>query len=282
MLYEYQYYTTMRFHDLDPLLVGEANNAPGRRVYIPQHEYVCIHLVRRGKGTFTCSRGTFSVHAGQIFSLLPGDSASLLADDEDPWVYRWIGFDGALSHRFSELPPVFDAPPGTFDGLCDPRATDQVLEYKLLSELYFLYAKLLPTVTQTPPDYIQQIKDHIKSHYMEPLTVAGIANSFGLNRSYLTRKFKEATGFSLQAYILEVRYTKSVHYLELGYSVKETAALCGYSNASSFCKAFKKIDGLHLTPLQKRERYANIIQPYRASIADKQPPALPNTAHKGK
>lgn len=267
MLYEYQYYTTMRFHDLDPLLVGEASNAPGRRVNIPKHEYVCIHMVRRGKGTFTCSRGTFPVHAGQIFSLLPGDSSSLLADAEDPWVYRWYGFDGALSHRFTELPPVFDAPPGAFENLCDPRATDQVLEYKLLSELYFLYAKLLPTVPPTPPNYIQQIKDYIKGHYMEPLTVSGIADSFGLNRSYLTRKFKEATGFSLQAYIHEVRYTESVHYLELGYSVKETAALCGYGSASAYCKTFKKIDGLHLTPLQKRERYINIVQPQRDSVA---------------
>ena len=274
MLYEYQYYTTLQFTDLNPLLVGEAANAPGRRVNIPTREYTCLHLVRRGKGTLICSQGSFPVHAGQIFSLPISESCSLLADTDDPWVYRWIGFDGILSHRFSELPLVFDAPPGTFDDLCDPRSKDQVLEYKLLSELYFLYAKLFPPETQTPPDYIRQIKDFIQGHYMEPLTVAGIADQYGLNRSYLTRKFKEATGFSLQSYIHNVRHTKSMRYLELGYSVKETAALCGYSNASAFCKTFKKLEPLHLTPQQRKERYANIIQPYRASVAAVTPSPL--------
>ena len=277
MLYEYQYFTTIHFHDLNPLFVGEASNAPGRRHIIPKHEYVCIHMVRRGKGIFSCTRGTFEVHAGQIFSLLPGDSCSLLADMDDPWAYRWIGFDGPLSHRFAELPPVFDVPEGTFDDLCDPQNPGQVLEYKLLSELYRLYAKLLPAEAPEPRNHIQQIKDYIQQHYMENLSVMEIADRFGLNRSYLTRKFKEATGFSLQGYIQEVRHVSSVHYLELGYSVKETAALCGYSNPSSFCKAFKKLDGMHLTPQQKKDRYVNIIQPYRTSVKEMAVPTPPES-----
>ena len=178
MVYEFQFHLSMHFQDLHPILAGEADNIPGRRVSM-RNEYHLIHYIRRGCGTVYTDRGTFHAHAGQIIYIRPGESISFLADMEDPWAYRWMGFDGVLSHRFSILPTIFDAPPGTFDDLCDIRDQEtQVVEYKLLSELYFLFSKLLPPEDKMPPNYTQQIIDHIQTHYMEPLTVSGIADGF--------------------------------------------------------------------------------------------------------
>lgn len=273
MAYEFQFHWSMHFQDLTPILAGEAENAPGRRVGL-RPEYHVIHYVRRGKGILYTDKGAFPAHAGQILYLRPGEAGSFLADSDDPWAYRWIGFDGNQSHRFGILPTVFDAPEGTFDDLCDLRDHSKIIEYKLLSELYFLFYKLLPAEEPTL-NYTQQIIDHIQKHYMEPLTVAGIANNLGLNRSYLTRKFKKDTGFSIQFYLNKFRHTKALHYLEIGYSVKETAALCGYDNASSFCKIFKKVDPNGLTPHERKLRYATIVRPSRANLSELPPPTVP-------
>lgn len=275
MVYEFQFHLSMHFQDLHPILAGEADNIPGRRVSM-KNEYHLIHYVRRGCGTVYTDRGTFHAHAGQIIYIRPGESTSFLADTEDPWAYRWMGFDGVLSHRFSILPTIFDAPPGTFDDLCDIRDREtQVVEYKLLSELYFLFSKLLPLEDKMPPNYTQQIIDHIQTHYMEPLTVSGIADGFGLNRSYLTRKFKKDTGYSIQDYLHKTRHTKALHYLEVGYTVKETAALCGYSNASAFCKIFKRADPMGLTPQQRKTRYATLVKDSRANLSELPSPIIP-------
>ena len=274
MAYEFQFHWSMRFQDLTPILAGEADNVPDRRVFIrPEHHL--IHLVRRGKGILYTDKGAFPAHAGQIVYLHPGESGTFLADNEDPWAYRWMGFDGNQSHRFSILPTVFDAPEGTFDNLCDLRDHSKIIEYKLLSELYFLFYQLLPTEEPTL-NYTQQIIDHIQKHYMEPLSISGIADSLGLNRSYLSRKFKIDTGFSIQLYLNRFRHTKALHYLEAGYSVKETAALCGYENASSFCKIFKSVDPLGLTPQQRKHRYATIVKDSRVNLSDLPAPVIPN------
>lgn len=273
MAYEFQFHLSMHFQDLTPILAGEAENVPGRRVSLRSEHHI-IHYVRRGKGILYTDKGAFPAHAGQILYLRPGEAGSFLADSEDPWAYRWIGFDGNQSHRFSILPTVFDAPEGAFDGLCDLRDHSKIIEYKLLSELYFLFYQLLPT-EEPQLNYTQQIIDHIQNHYMEPLTVSGIADTVGLNRSYLTRKFKKDTGFSIQFYLNKFRHTKALHYLEAGYSVKETAALCGYDNASSFCKIFKSVDLQGLTPQQRKHRYATVVRPSRANLSALPSPTVP-------
>lgn len=275
MNYEFQFHWSMHLQDLNPILAGEAENVPGRFVRM-KREYHLIHYVRRGCGTVHTPHGELSAHAGQIIYIKPGEDVSFLADDKDPWSYRWLAFNGILSHRFSVLPTVFDAPPGTFSGLCDLREQkSQVIEYKLLSELYFLFSKLLPVEEELPPNYTQQIIALIQSSYMKPLTVVGIADSFGLNRSYLTRKFKQDTGYSIQEYLHQFRHTKALHYLDVGFSVKETAALCGYPSASAFCKIFKKYDPQGLSPQQRKIRYATVIKPIHATLAELPPPAVP-------
>jgi len=274
MAYEFQFHWSMQFQDLNPILGGEADNIPGRRVNV-RPEFHLIHLIRRGKGTVYTDSGTFSAHAGQIIYLRPGEAASFLADSEDPWAYRWYGFDGIQSHRFSVLTTVFEAPEGAFDNLCDLRERSHIIEYKLLSELYLLFYKLLPNEETQPIDHTQRVIDYIQSSYMKPLTVAGIAEHVGLNRSYLTRKFKKDTGFSIQDYLHRTRYTKALYYLDIGHSVKETAALCGYDNASSFCKIFKSVDPMELTPQQRKVRYATVVHPSRAVLSDLPSPPSP-------
>ena len=69
--------------------------------------------------------------------------------------------------------------------------------------------------------------------------VERIAERMHLNRRYLSRLFKEKTGYTVQEYIIKVRMEAAVGFLEKGYSVSETASFCGYDDVSNFTKIFK-------------------------------------------
>lgn len=110
--------------------------------------------------------------------------------------------------------------------------------------LYFSQRKRVTT------DYVKWIMDYIQQSYMHPITVSGIAEQLGLDVSYISRKIKRSTNLTIQGYILQTRITSSMRYLELGYSIKETAALCGFHDTSSFCKTFKKYNTEGRSPSQ--------------------------------
>ena len=91
-----------RFEDLNPIVHGREICAPGHTFGPAVRRYTLIHYVMSGKGTYRVGGETYHVEAGEAFRILPGEITVYSADSDDPWTYRWVGFDGALSERFSE------------------------------------------------------------------------------------------------------------------------------------------------------------------------------------
>ena len=241
--------------DINPTRAGWAINTPG---FSPppndspyeQPDYVLIHYVRSGHGTIAVNGTVYPVGAGQAFIIPPGLKASYRADLKDPWVYQWVGFTGALAMYFATLPPVIDLPTDYFPTLCtlheriDHRTQDNEddIAYRLASDLLIFYANVLKP-KRSNVNYVQQILDHVQLCYMQKISVEQLADSFGLDRRYLSRQFKKKMGCTIQQHILNVRMTQGRRLLALGYSVAETAALCGYSAPSIFSKLFKQVYG---------------------------------------
>ena len=239
--------------ELDPILAGEAMSYCEETAsqFSATNETYLLHFVRCGRGLLHFKGQDYPVHAGQIFLLPPGVSFCIHALPSTRWSLRWVAFTGTLASRFSELPVVFDAPPGTFERLCDLNRDTDMLGFHLASELYFLYAKLIrPSKMKPMTDTVEWVKEYIKHNYPKPISVATIATEMGLDPDYLTRKFKKKVNINIQSYILQTRISNAKRYLILGYSIKETATLCGFNDASSFSRSFKKYEGQHFTPSQ--------------------------------
>ncbi len=89
--------------------------------------------------------------------------------------------------------------------------------------------------------YVKNVISYIQLKYSEPIRIEDIASSLGLNRSYLTRLFKEATGYSLQDYLLTYRMKSALKLLtDNKLSVAEIAQNVGYGDTFTFSKAFKR------------------------------------------
>lgn len=247
MSYALQKLLNPHLHDLNPVFTGEAACVPGEAPPSPAgtHNCVIIHYIIGGKGVLYSRGETYRPRPGQAFIILPGEDVTYIADEKDPWVYSWVGFTGALSGKFSALPPVFDVPDEMFPRLKTPfdwEHMDEYWGYQLATDLLMFYAKVLRPQAKKV-DYVQEILDHVQLFYMEKLSVEGFAKQYGMDRRHLTRQFKKKVGITIQDYILRVRIYEGCRYLRMGYSVKETATLCGYSSASIFSKLFKREHG---------------------------------------
>ncbi len=109
---------------------------------------------------------------------------------------------------------------------------------------YFInYTFDYPTIKHS--DVVYKCIDYIKQNYDRKITLDDIAVYVSLSRSYLSKLFKDETGYSLFSYINHVRIEKSKELLlNDTISLVDVAGLCGFEDQSYFTKVFKKETGI--------------------------------------
>lgn len=230
-------------HELNPLLVGHQACPAGHRYGPAVRNYTLIHFVESGEGTFCKGGKSYPVHAGEAFVILPDEITLYYASEEDPWTYRWIGFDGALSSRFAELPPVITCTSRWGEEMLAAIENDGMNEYRIAALLFQLYVELFASAHPNN-HYVRRVKNLISTLYMRDLRVEDIAEKMNLDRRYLSRLFKEKTGQTVQEYLIGVRMEAAKRQLERGLSVAEAAKLSGYEDVCNFSKMFKRLFGV--------------------------------------
>jgi len=233
--------SNQHFDDLNPLLFGRMKCVPGYHFGPAIRNYVLIHYVESGCGVLYKNNRSYPVHKGQAFIILKGEITSYVADRSEPWEYRWIGFDGKLSSKYSTLPSVLDIHDSIFPNVTEKQ--EGFTEYVLASQLFRMTAELFADENHAN-QHIRRVKNYIKHAYMNNITVEQIAASIPLDRRYLTRIFKRETGMTVQEYIISIRMKNACDLLEKGKSVVETAMLCGYTDTCNFSKMFKRTYGV--------------------------------------
>lgn len=236
--------TNRHFSDLNPLFFGREECENGHAFGPAIRKYTLIHYVERGHGTLYKGGREYMVTAGQIFIILPDEITFYKADDDDPWVYRWIAFDGALSELFAKIEPVMSVSDKHFPRVTEKDRREPMIEYTLAAQLFTLVTKVTSLESERTSDYVRRVKDYIKSSYMRAIRVEDIADSLNLDRRYLSRLFKSETGRTMQDYITSVRIKEAKRLLDEGYGVCETAGFCGYADYCNFSKIFKRECGI--------------------------------------
>ena len=92
--------------------------------------------------------------------------------------------------------------------------------------------------------YIQYVRNYIKEHMEEDLSLVLLSEKIHLNASYLSRLFKKETGEKLYDYILRIRMQKAAELVMEGtMKIQDIAQTVGYESVQSFNRAFKKYTG---------------------------------------
>lgn len=88
---------------------------------------------------------------------------------------------------------------------------------------------------------VKEVLSYINAHYMEELTISGLAGICFFSEYYFMRFFKKYMGMSCVQYVKNVRLERAADQFENGETNTLEAALsCGFSNLSYFHREFKR------------------------------------------
>lgn len=100
---------------------------------------------------------------------------------------------------------------------------------------------------------IQNIFTYMDNHFSEDLTLAGVAEKFGLSSVYFLRYFKKMSGVTFLEYLQRVRLNRiQKDLLCTDYTIQYILDRNGFHNYKLFLKLFKEV--YHCTPKEYRSR----------------------------
>ncbi len=102
------------------------------------------------------------------------------------------------------------------------------------------------------------IVKYVNENYTDPdLCLKSIAAKFNLSMPYVSRLFKKQTGSGLSDYIHLLRLDMAKKLLVKDKTLNEIADYCGYTNALTLIRAFKRYEGV--TPTEYKNRFKTAI-----------------------
>ena len=92
---------------------------------------------------------------------------------------------------------------------------------------------------------IFDIKNYLDLHFREKITLDELAGLFYIDKYYLSRRFKQHFGTTVNAYLQQAKITHAKHLLRFSQlSVEEISVECGVDDPNYFARLFKKIEGV--------------------------------------
>lgn len=263
---QFSIFPNENFIDLSLYQFGKEKTDPSHSFGPATRNHYLFHYILSGTGVLMAddTKGntqTYNIRSGDGFMIFPNQITTYISDNELPWEYVWIEFDGlrvkeALSIAGLSLDsPVYHA------RLKDLRETmkDEMLymadngdasPFHLIGHLYLFFDALLRSITpeyttstkKLRDYYIKEALTYIEQNFQNDISVEDIAKVCGLNRSYFGKIFKETTGRTPQQFLLTYRMIKATELLKLTkLSIGEISCAVGYDNQLHFSRAFKNI-----------------------------------------
>ncbi len=101
---------------------------------------------------------------------------------------------------------------------------------------------------------VQLIMTYMENNYAKDISIEQLATLYYVSPTYLSKIFKDLTGFSPINYLIQIRLKKAHELLTTGdLTVKEVAKAVGYEDAYHFSKSFKKHFGTSPSLVKKQE-----------------------------
>lgn len=113
---------------------------------------------------------------------------------------------------------------------------------------------------------IYKVQDYIENHLYETLNLEKLATISGFSKFHFHRIFKSILNEPLTKYINRIKFEKSKFLLSTNkyMNITDVAYHCGFSDSSTFSRAFKNYYGIN--PNLYRKNYSkNCKEPYKIS-----------------
>ena len=262
-----------RFIDLNLYQFGWERTEPLHSYGPHARNHYLFHYVIAGKGTLFANEQVYEISAGHGFLIVPGQITTYRADEQEPWEYTWIEFDGLRAQESLRLAGISGAEPVYTPA--NQEAGDKLQQQMLyivnngnaqplhlIGHGFLFLSQLVESsayrnaqnVRRLRDFYIKEALSFIESNFQRDITIEEIAAFCGLNRSYFGKVFRETMGESPQAFLLHYRMGRAAQLLkETRLSVGEIAQQVSYDNQLHFSRAFKNVHGV--SPREYRQTH---------------------------
>ena len=116
------------------------------------------------------------------------------------------------------------------------------------------------TIIPNAIDLITNTMHYMSIHVFEVFNAKKTAEAMNVSYGYLSRKFKEVSGFSLGEYATRIRIQKAeAELLGNRHTISEISAICGFANVKSLEREFKK--KYYCSPTKWKQEHSSYIMP---------------------
>ena len=234
---------------------GGERCAPGHTYGSAIRDHFLIHFVASGRGVLRTAEGEFHIGAGQGFIIFPDEITVYSADENEPWTYDWVGYNGSGS-------AVLTAQTGlnTDERVFSPDEPEMMT--RLMRDIsddmnavgpLAAVGALMRFVSRIGRDgktaqdmslgrrHYDRARWYMDGHYAQPITVQDVADFVGLSRSQLFRVFSACGGKSPKEVLTSLRLRHACRLLaETDMTVDEVAQQVGLASAQRLGVVFRE------------------------------------------
>lgn len=232
---------------------------------IARTEYL-LHYIVDGKGTYQVNNKTYHLGKQQMFLICPDEVTYYVADQDEPWNYIWIAFNGIKAKTYldwahldeNHLIGEFHNPDllvGYIKEILNAHELTYANDLKRQGFLYLFLSALIQSQHKSFSGvnihdyhyqvYVNQALELIEHNYEKGIRVNDIANHIGISRSYLTNIFKKSLHVSVQEYLVNYRLDKASTLLRTtNIPIGNIAKAVGYEDSLTFSKVFKNFKSI--------------------------------------
>lgn len=262
-------FPSKNFIDLGMYQYGYEQCKPGHSFGPATRNHYLFHYIISGTGTLMSNNAkgetkTYAIRSGQGFLIFPGQINTYYADQNLPWEYVWIEFDGLRVKEALDLTELSLNSPVYHPHSKDyrERMKEEMLyiihhpqesPLHLIGHLYLFLDYLaqsaqstkLVTSSKMSDYYIKEAINYIEQNFQNHISVEDIAAVCGINRSYFGKIFRNSIGRSPQEFLMNYRMVKATELLKLtSLSIGEIGSAVGYDNQLHFSRAFRTVYGI--------------------------------------
>lgn len=248
----------------------------GQSMTMEDYHFIILHSI---PPEAVINGGGFSFKKGSLISLEPGTSITVMADEKNKTCkYISISVKKDFMNRLAlESLGVEELKIDRFENKYSRHLLDAINNYEheillygnspsaMLRSLEVQLAILLMRNSLSESisinkkyelydDYIKEAIVYMYKYYCSNINIEDICKEIYLSSSYFKRVFKNKTGKTPYQFLTEIRVEKAKEMLkDKGYTMREVARLCGFSNPGSLSAVFKKNTGI--SPFEYKKRY---------------------------
>lgn len=156
---------------------------------------------------------------------------------------------------------------GTKNQLLDARMLNgrvSILFVQLLFEIYELSQSKLsqvPLYESEKEFHIERVINWINEYFTTDITLSSVAENLNISKYYMSRIFKEVTGFTIMQYLMSCRMNRAKYLLEMhpNKTVLDVAIESGFESPSHFSRFFRQ--QVNMTPTEyRKQKLSNVSQ----------------------